>query len=273
MIMLTCGLEICYPGMPMEPLMSSLDRDRAMRELGAYVDKAKRMSGWTFEVEAKPLGPALPWNYVPQARALVADAASVLDLGTGGGEVFAELCQGYAGRAVATESWLPNVAVAAERLSAKGILTTYASSRHLPFADASFELVIDQHEDLSPVEVVRVLAPGGHLLTQQVANSNWQELREFFPRMTNLGPHFELYQDGFRNGGLTVTRAETHDAQEAYRSLGEFVYMLVATPWTIPEFDVERDLDALLAFERSVTREHGLVLTNSHYVIEAHKPR
>ena len=48
--------------------------------------------------------------------------------------------------------------------------------------------------------------------------------------------------------------------------------MLVAAPWTIPEFDVERDLDALLDFERSVTREHGVVLTNGRYVIEAYKP-
>ena len=89
--------------------------------------------------------------------------------------------------------------------------------------------------------------------------------------MSDFGPHFELYQDGFRSCGLTITRAESHESNEAYRCLGDVVYMLQVTPWTIPEFNLEQDLDALLALEQSLLSDGGIVLTNNRYIIEAYK--
>ena len=47
--------------------------------------------------------------------------------------------------------------------------------------------------------------------------------------------------------------------------------MLTAAPWTIPDFNLERDIEALLALERSAKREEGIVLTESRYIIEAYK--
>ena len=192
-------------------------------------------------------------------------------MGTGGGEAFGDLCDGYPGFAVATEGWSGNVLVAAERLSPRGIPVVHASSLQLPFADGSFELILNCHEELSPEEVARVLAPGGYVLTQQVGRNNWQELFEFFPQMHDFGPHFELYQNGFRAGGLIVKRAESHNFLVAFPGLGEVVYMLTAAPWTIPDFNLERDIEALLALERSAKREEGIVLTESRYIIEAYK--
>ena len=246
-------------------------RQDRLAKLQPYVEKARGMQGWTFDVQAVPLGPELPWDYEARARQLVAGTGSVLDMGTGGGERFAEICQGYTRMATATESWGPNVPVAMARLAPLGIVVVRASSLHLPFADGAFDLVLDRHEELGPAEVARVLVPGGHVLTQQVYG-NWPELKTFFPRMTDFGPHFELYQDGFRSSGLTVTRAETHESQTAFGSLGDVVYLLTAASETLPDFDVERDLDALLALERDLTREQGIVLTEPRYIIEAHKP-
>ena len=229
------------------------------------------MPGWTFNVQMAELGPELPWDYESRARQLLATARSVLDMGTGGGERFSEICQEYAGLAVATEEWPPNVPVATARLAPMGIVVVHASSVRLPFPDGAFGLVLNRHEELDPAEVARVLAPGGRVLTQQVGRDNWRELNQFFPRKTRWGPQFELYQDGFRNSGLTIVRAETHDNHEAFSNLGAVVYMLTITPWTVPDFDVERDIDALLALEKSNGRKEGIVLTKSRYIIEAHK--
>ena len=66
-------------------------------------------------------------------------------MGTGGGEAFGDLCDGYPGFAVATEGWSGNVLVAAERLSPRGIPVVHASSLQLPFADGSFELILNCH--------------------------------------------------------------------------------------------------------------------------------
>ena len=110
-------------------------------------------------------------------------------MGTGGGECFSEICRGHDGLAVATEEWPPNVPVASARLSAIGAPVVHASSLHLPFGAASFDLVLDRHEELYPAEVARILAPGGRFLTQQVGSDNWRELWDYFPRITDFGPY------------------------------------------------------------------------------------
>ncbi|MCC6191087.1 MAG: methyltransferase domain-containing protein [Anaerolineales bacterium] len=126
------------------------------------------MEGWTFAHEPRPLGPPPPWDYAAPARTLLAQAGGVLDMGTGGGEVLAELLAGFGGKAVATEAWPPNVAVAARRLAAAGARVVHCSSLDLPFADAAFDLVLNRHEELDPAGVARVLRPGGRVPTQQI---------------------------------------------------------------------------------------------------------
>lgn len=247
-------------------------RREVIARLRLYVKRAKRLKGFQLEVEPIRLGPPLPWNYEARARELLVDARSVLDIGTGGGEVFSEILQGYEVLAVATEPWLPNVSVAAQRLQPLGAHVVHANSLALSFAHEAFDLVLDRHEELDPAEVARVLAPGGHLLTQQVHSDNWKELRAFFPRMAEFGPHFERYQDGFRAGGLVIKRAEMEETLAAFRDLGEIVYMLTALPWEVPDFDIERDIEALLALEKALRRPEGIVLTEGRYVIEAYKP-
>jgi SAM-dependent methyltransferase len=202
-----------------------MERRRPLDELRPYVEKARRLRGWKFDVQMTALGPKLPWDYVERARELLENSDSVLDMGTGGGERFATIAEGWKGLAVATESWPPNVRVAATRLVPMNVAVAHTSSLHLPFADGSFDLVLNRHEELEPAEVARTLARGGRVLTQQVGRSNWCELRGFFPRMSDFGPLLELYQRGFSTAGLTVERAETHENSVAYRSLGDVAYL------------------------------------------------
>ncbi len=63
-------------------------------------------------------------------------------------------------------------------------------------------------------------------------------------------------------GGLTsdrITRATSRG-------------FVTALPWEVPDFDVARDIEALLALENKLRRREGIVLTESRYIIEAHKP-
>ena len=189
-------------------------------------------------VELAALGAGPPWSYPNRSKVLLAGARTVLDMGTGGGERFLEILEGYDGLAVATEGWSGNVHVASEALSSYGAPVVYASGLSLPFADACFDLVLNRHNELDPADVARILSPGGTFLTQQVGHDNWQELRAFFSRQTDFGPKFDRYREGFLAAGLTIERAETHDTSVACRSLGDLVYLLTATPWTVPGFDL-----------------------------------
>ena len=101
-------------------------REARLQELRPFVVQARVMQGWTFAYEAVPLGPPAPWDYEGRARELVRDAASVLDMGTGGGEVFERILAGQRGQVAATEGWAPNVPVAAQRLRRLGVSVVHA---------------------------------------------------------------------------------------------------------------------------------------------------
>jgi len=244
----------------------------ARERLRPYVKKAKGFTGWMAYVHSRRLGPERPWDYMARAKKLVAAASVILDIGTGGGERFGEIIAGYGKRSVATEEWEVNAPIAATHLRPLGADTVRCQSLHLPFTRASFDLVLDRHEELDPAEVTRILRPGATVLTQQVWQ-HWRELSRFFPRRSNYGDHFHLYQEGFRAAGLAVVDARTSVVPAAYEGLGDFVYMLCIAPWEIPGFDpLGADLEALLDLERELTTTDGLVLSDGSYVIEARKP-
>lgn len=130
---------------------------------------AAPMSGWDFDpVAGRILENPPPWDYPALARTLVrAGGGPVLDLGTGGGEVLAGLAP-LPDRSAATEAWTPNLPVARARLAPLGIrVYPTGDDLALPFPANTFAVVLARHERYDPVEVRRVLRPGGAFLTQQ----------------------------------------------------------------------------------------------------------
>lgn len=253
-------------------MISPTARADRLRELRPFVDRARQMQGWTFAYAPVALGPPPPWDYEARAGALASGATRVLDMGTGGGEVYERILKDYRGRAVATEEWMPNVSVAARRLRPLGVAVVHTSSRALPFPPECFDLVLDRHEALSPAEVARVLKPGGRVLTQQVHPDYHHELRAYFPRMTVFEQHDITYPRGFAAAGLELVDMRQHNRRVAYQHLGHLVYFLVVAPWTIPEFDLDADLETLLEVERSLGGPEGIVLSDPRYLLEARKP-
>lgn len=158
--------------------MAASDVDR----LRPYVERAHAFTGWDFsQVHVRELDGPLPWDYEAEARAIAADASRVVDLGTGGGEVFGRIADGLSGRYVAAEEWPPNARVAAKRLRRIGIDVVHCRTdiHPLPFRGGTFDLVLSRHEAISPAEVDRILLPGGRFLTQQCSPDNWSGLRAF----------------------------------------------------------------------------------------------
>jgi len=73
--------------------------------------------GWTSgRISATPL----PWDFSALAGDALQGATTALDMGTGGGE-FLDKFPVLPARMVATESWPPNVPVAALRLAPRGV--------------------------------------------------------------------------------------------------------------------------------------------------------
>ncbi|MEX0784072.1 MAG: methyltransferase domain-containing protein [Dehalococcoidia bacterium] len=250
------------------------DRAAALAELRPYIERVRDFTGWDLSlIRARALDPEPPWDYEARARQLASNANSVLDIGTGGGEVYSRIAAGLPARFHACEEWIVNAHVAPQLLRPIGIDVVHCQTGEgrLPYRDAAFDLVLARHEAIDPGEVDRILAPGGTFLTQQVVPDAWREIRQYLPRATVFPDHWREYPEGFRRLGYHVT-AQRHDYRVAFETLGDLVAMLLIAPWQVPGFDPGADLDALLALERALTTEQGIVLSDGRYTLVASKP-
>lgn len=264
-------------------MLSESDRRAAMERLRPSIDRAGSFSGWDFPDMRHPvlLDPGPPWDYEALVREYGAAADRALDLGTGGGEFIVNVRGDLPPEMVATEEWHVNAPIAYQRLRPLGVDTVWCRSLQLPFRDEMFGLVVDRHEELEPSEVARVLRPGGTVITQQIGAENWCELQRYFgaatagnrgdSRIVDFGDIRSVYTRGFSDAGLTVLRSEKHDYKVAYENLSDFLFMLLITPWTIPDLDVERDLELLLQLEQDCLTDDGLAITWSRDLIIAVK--
>jgi SAM-dependent methyltransferase len=186
----------------------------------------------------------------------------VLDLGTGGGERLAAMRDGLPRRVVATEVWAVNAPFARARLAPLGVEVVRAPSEAPLFADRSFDLVINRHSGFESDGIARLIRPGGSFVTQQVGRGNWNELAPHCSRLHDWGDHLGRYSVELRDRGFDISVRE-HQERVAYPSLGEFMYMLSVASWTIPDFDIEREINALLALELGCLTDEGFVVTGA----------
>lgn len=239
--------------------------------------RAESFSGWgSFGISVRSLGPPLPWDYDALARQAVSAATSVLDLETGGGERLLAITQGIGPKRItATEAWHVNAPIAQRRLSAVGAAVVRCGSGEqgtLPFRPASFDLVLNRHGAVAPPEIDRVLRSGGRFLTQQIDPGDWPELPRHFPRTTiwSANDHRRRAAE-FERLGYRV-ESQRHDYTVAYGTIADLTFNLAVTPWTIPGFSFERDLDALLLLDAEQSTEDGLVMTRALNLISAVRP-
>lgn len=114
------------------------------------------------------------WDYIDILSTFMHQGTRTLDIGTGGGEVFAELARPTD---VALDVSLDMLKVAAANLDCFLIAGNISA---LPFREASFDLVADRHATPHPDEILRVLRPGGHFVTQQVGGRICQSIFDAF---------------------------------------------------------------------------------------------
>lgn len=220
---------------------------------------AEPTAGWNlarFRGRMRSTRPA--WRYWELVAAPAASAPSLLDLGTGGGEQLAGFCERFAARprlTIATESWPPNVPVAARRLAPLGVPVVHAEGApdndeqtsdevvgRLPFRDGAFALVIDRHEAFNAREVARVLAPDGVFVTQQVG-SDYRDLHDLLEEpWTPAAPvDRALIARQVTAAGLTVEGSGEAELLQTFADVGVLGWYLRQVPWAVPTVDVERE--------------------------------
>jgi SAM-dependent methyltransferase len=238
--------------------------------------------GWDWShIEHRIVREGTPWNYTERVNELAAVSNAVLDLGTGGGEVFSNVTP-RAPLMVATESYRPNIAVAGARLASVGAYVVGSDGAHdnaeqsfddrsgpLPFRDASFDAVVDRHTAFRATEVARVLRPDGTFLTQQVGALDCIELCEALGEVSPCpAPTVDEYVAQLEAAGLDVVVAREAFSAKTFLDIGALLLYVLPIPWAFRGFDLDKHRAVLRAMH-----DAGPFTCNEHRLLfEAVKP-
>jgi SAM-dependent methyltransferase len=236
--------------------------------------------GWDFtRLGARLVSEAPPWAFEEIVASRAARATTMLDMGTGGGEWLSAL-RARAPVTVATESWPPNVGVAALKLRALGVPVVQdegATDNHrqgredprgrLAFTAEAFDLVTNRHESFVASEVHRVLRPAGTFVTQQ-AHSGSQQFHELLgvqpPRVEEF--EIDLAFEQLSTAGLTVDEADEGYATTIFSDIGALAWYLRSVPWAVPGFSIS-------AYRQALLKLHGnpIRVASKRFWLRAHK--
>ncbi len=225
------------------------------------------LRGWDFSyVAGRITSEALPWDYAQTVSGHLKNATSLLDLGTGGGEFLSRLSP-LPAHTVATEAYPPNVPIARERLEPLGVIVCDVESEGLlPFRDAQFDLVINQHDGFDPGEVFRVLRPGGYFVTQQVGGSNHVDLNRALGAVVNdeyAKWDLNAALTGLRRAGFTIQQSADSFPLVGFADVNAVVYYLRMIPWQIPDFQIATYREKLWQVHET-TRAQGPLSSRAH---------
>ena len=223
-------------------------------------EKAK-IIGWDFsylEGRFHSDEDALPWNYTNVIKLYKLNNHRILDIDTGGGEFLLSLGHPYQ-LTSATEGYPPNVELCQKKLGSLGIdfheMSDYSK---MPFADSSFDLVIDRHGSYDANEIYRILKPNGLFITQQVGEDNDRELVDMLlldsPKAF-AGHNLKSQTELFEKSGFKILEQGEAFRPIAFYDTAALVWFAKIIEWEFVDFSVDRCFEKLLDVEKKIAQK------------------
>jgi len=233
-------------------------------------------SGWDFTqitAAGRMLEAPLRWNYYNVVLPWLRSAETMLDMGTGGGEVFARFAP-LPRHTYASEQHRPNVAIARERLEPLGVTVVEVgpqdneNNQSLPFGNEFFDLILSRHEAYSPAELTRILKPGGTFITQQVGSMSVLSLRQFLTERDETVEAWNLNHAAreLESAGFSILDQQEDTRFYRFYDVGAVAYFMKAIPWIIEDFSIERYRGRLWDLHLRIQRD-GFYDTPQHRFI------
>ena len=237
-------------------------------------DEKTLFEGWNFSylngryTEGEP-----NWKYKSIAKKLIKKSNSVLDMATGGGEVFAEVLATFnPSKVVAIEGYKPNVSIARKKLQKFKAHVIYVDETdRLPFNYNQFDLILNRHGGInkdSVKEINRILSKNGLFFTQQVDGRNWLDLMKEFNvkskwesnTLSNITKHL-------KKNGFEIIVAKEWTGKTIFRDVGALVYILKAIPWIVDDFSVNKHISILEKLHKRIENKGKLEFTARRFLI------
>lgn len=216
----------------------------------------------------------LPWDYEKIVREYLSSDKQMMDYDTGGAEFLLSLGHPY-NKTAATEGYAPNVQLCKEKLLPLGVdFRECNTPDQIPFADESFDVMINRHGSFSPTEIHRLLREKGVFITEQVGGDNDRDLVEMvLPGTEKPFPDLflEIQQKKFEEAGFKILMAEEVYRPIKFYDVGAFVWFARILEWEFPDFSVDKCFDELLKMQEIVERDGFVEGTIHRYMLVVQK--
>ena len=208
-----------------------------LNELKQIAEANGELDGWDFSRIRAERTPT-PWKYTEVVRRYLKPTDHVLDIGTGGGEVFLSLAP-YFDKGVAVDQQSKMIEAAKRNisiLSIDNVSLHQMDADNLKFEAETFDVVLTKHLRVFPDEILRVLRPGGYFITQQVEQRTSSKLLAAFDwTPASFGPNWwqpatEL-ADEFRARGCHIIAEAEYDVPYWFQDIESLLFFLMAVPW------------------------------------------
>jgi len=233
-------------------------------------------SGWDFSLISDRWISGQPtWDYLALARSHMQGVTSLLDLDTGGGELFYSLAP-FPPHTWATESYPPNIPLAKKRLEplAVQLISDYTDNA-IPLPDSSLDLVLNRHGSYSERELLRLLRPGGVFLTEQVGGQNCIRLNELLQDKLEFEYSYwtvELITHQLKEAGFELLNVQEEFPLSLFTDIGALVFYLHIIPWQVAGFTVEKYRSKLYAIHQDILAHGPLQVHDHRILVVARKP-
>ena len=236
--------------------------------LKKIVETNGELDGWNFSRVRARYDP-VPWNYVDVVHQYLKPQDRVLDIGTGGGEIFLSLAP-YFGEGIGIDQNTAMIEAAKRNQSAlalDNISLFVMEGSALRFAAGEFDVVLLRHLRVYVSEIVRVLCKGGYFITQMVGQrSSLNILDAFGWTPDSFGPDWwqtvaQLADQFLLHGCRIVAQAE-YNVPYWFYDLESFMFWLMSVPWP-EEIELEKHWQNINRVLETSQTERGIE-TNEH---------
>lgn len=239
-----------------------------LEELEKIVQENGKLEGWDFSRINTNYDP-IPWNYSNIVRAYLRPTDRVLDIGTGGGEIFLSLAP-YLSEGIGIDD-SPTMIGTAKRnqskLAVRNIEFIEMDASSLQFEASEFDVVLLRHLRVYVNEIVQVLQPGGYFITQMVGKRTSKNFLEAFGWTSDsFGPDWwqlvgELAPQ-FQEKGCHIVAQGEYDVKYWFKDMSSFMFWIMSVPWP-EDIELEKHWQNINRILETSTTNRGIE-TNEH---------
>lgn len=239
-----------------------------LAELEQIVRENGKLEGWDFSrinTDREPI----PWDYPSVVCSYLKPTDRVLDIGTGGGEIFLSLAPNI-GEGIGIDNNPAMIKTAKcnqSRLAIRNIEFIEMNGSDLKFEPNGFDMVLLRHLRVYVGEILQVLRPGGYFITQMVGKRSSRNFLEAFGWTSDSfgsdwwQPVGELAEQ-FQEKGCCIVAQGEYDVRCWFKDIASFMFWMLSIPWP-EEIELENHWQNINRILETSQTERGIE-TNEH---------